>query len=578
MADSLSAPNHRSRQMRCRFTFLALALAGVHALADTASAQQEAPVRRTIAEAIARQGEPGAVTIAGRASVAAGKLQATVFDIAVQDGSGGLRVFSRVRRIAVKEGDSIVATGHIKRYRGDLELVATHVAVMPAPPRPVPPRPLPTSLAQIARYPGQLVRVHGRVTGTGHSEGGQWLRMRGNEPGGRDTITIWVPANHGAQISLAAIKPNDSLAATGIVAAYQDNSEDPIVWQLIPRDTADVHVTAMSSAFPIWMLWMTLGAALVVASAVAVGRFTARRQMAALRETEVRYRQLLALSPDAVIVHARGTILFTNPAAAQLLGTASEQQLVGRMLAEFVHPDSHTAFESSVEPGTAPTSASVPRIRARLLTESGGVVDVEVTSSPCVYHDKPAGVMLARDIGAQLRHELDLHALALVDELTGLHNRRGFTLFAEQELARARRHGHTPVVVFADLDGLKRINDEHGHSAGDAALKLASLALQNVLRETDIVARWSGDEFVALMGEGGEVAANSIGERLDAALATLAPPGQPYRVSASVGTCALDPTLPLAEAMDRADAELYARKKRGRRTTRNTPFHVDTVA
>jgi diguanylate cyclase (GGDEF)-like protein len=195
-----------------------------------------------------------------------------------------------------------------------------------------------------------------------------------------------------------------------------------------------------------------------------------------------------------------------------------------------------------------------------------------------VYHDKPAVVMLARDIGAQLRHELDLHAMALVDELTGLHNRRGFTLFAEQELARARRHGRTPTVVFADLDGLKRINDEHGHAAGDAALRLASLALQNILRETDIVARWSGDEFVALLAEGGESAASLIGERLDAALAALAPVGQPYAVTASVGTSALDPTLPLTEAMDRADAELYAEKKRGRRTpTRTTPMHVDTI-
>jgi diguanylate cyclase (GGDEF)-like protein/PAS domain S-box-containing protein len=565
--------------MLCRSTCLALAFVGAHALASTARAQQATPVRRTIAEAIATQGEPGAVTIAGRASVAAGKLQATVFDIAVQDGTGGVRVFSRAKRVAVHEGDSVVATGHLQRYRGDLELVATHVAVMRGAPRPVPPRSLAASLAQIARYPGQLVRVHGRVTATGHSEGGQWLRMRGTTQDGRDTVTIWVPANHGARISLAAVKPNDSLVATGIVAAYQDNSDDPVVWQLIPRDTADVRVTAMSSTFPIWMLWVALGTALVVAGAVALGRFTARRQMAALRETEVRYRQLLALSPDAVIVHARGTILFTNPAAAQLLGVSSEQQMVGRALAGFVHPDSRPAFETAAEPGRSLALAGMPRVRARLVTDTGGVVDVEVTSSPCVYHDKPAVVMLARDIGAQLRHELDLHALALVDELTGLHNRRGFILFAEQELARARRHGHTPVVVFADLDGLKWINDEHGHSAGDAALRLASLALQTVLRETDIVARWSGDEFVALMGEGGESAANSIVERLNAALGALAPAGQPFTVSASVGTCALDPTLPLTEAMDRADAELYAKKKRGRRSpTRNTPMHVDTIA
>jgi diguanylate cyclase (GGDEF)-like protein/PAS domain S-box-containing protein len=333
-----------------------------------------------------------------------------------------------------------------------------------------------------------------------------------------------------------------------------------------------------SSAFPLFMLWGVLGTALVVAGAVAVGRFTARRQMAALRETEVRYRQLLALSPDAVIVHARGKILFTNPAAAQLLGTSSEHALVGRSLTDFVHPDSRPALDVDGEPSLVPASASSPRVRARLVTEAGQTADVEVTSSPCVYNDQPAMVMLARDIGAQLRHELDLHALALVDELTGLHNRRGFTLFAEQELARARRHGHTPVVVFADVDELKRINDEHGHAAGDAALRLTALALQSILRETDIVARWSGDEYVALLGDGGTAAANIVGERLNAALLTMAPDAQPYAVSASVGTCALDPSLPLADAMDRADAELYAKKKRGRRSSGSTiAIPADTI-
>src|SRR5206468_11452242 len=148
--------------------------------------------------------------------------------------------------------------------------------------------------------------------------------------------------------------------------------------------------------------------------------------------------------------------------------------------------------------------------------------------SPCVYHDRPAVVVLARDISAQLRYERDLHALALIDELTGLHNRRGFTLFAEQELARARRHGHVPVLVFADLDDLKGINDVHGHAAGDAAIRLVASAFKSILRETDIVARWSGDEFVALLSDGDLGAAQNISQRLEAAIAALTPKDLPY--------------------------------------------------
>ncbi|MDB4899166.1 MAG: diguanylate cyclase [Gemmatimonadetes bacterium] len=537
---------------------LALTFAALLVPAARLGAQRDTPPRSTIAEVVANEGRQSLVTIAGRASVGAGKLQATVFDIAVQDATGGMRVFSRTRRENVHEGDSIVVTGRPQRYRGDLELVATSVHVIPGAPRPIEPRELPVMLSRIGRYTGQLVRVHGRVLRTGYSEGGQWLQLRGTASDSPDSLTVWVPANHGAPIVLAKIQPNDSIVATGIVAAYRDNPEDPIVWQLLPRDTADVRISSVPLGIPDWLIWGILGGTVLIAGAAMLGRFIAHRQLSGLRETEARYRQLLELSPDAVIVHAGGSILFTNASAAQLLGAATEQELVGRPLADLVDADSRAALERA--PASA-AEASAPRIRARLLPATGGAVDVEVTSSRCVYHDQPAVVMLARDISAQLRYERDLHALALVDELTGLKNRRGFTLFAEQELARARRYGRTPVLVFADVDGLKQINDEHGHSAGDAALRHVAIALKSILREADIVARWSGDEFVALMGEGGEAGAGSIGERLDAALAAQAPAGQPYSVRASVGTSTLDPGLPLAEALERADAELYAKKK-----------------
>jgi diguanylate cyclase (GGDEF)-like protein/PAS domain S-box-containing protein len=327
-----------------------------------------------------------------------------------------------------------------------------------------------------------------------------------------------------------------------------------------------------------WALWVLLGIALVIGAVLVVGRIHTHRHLHALRETEARYRQLLALLPDGVIVHARGTILFTNPAAADLLGLPSEKALIGRPLAEFVHPDSTDAFADRSEQPGEPTTARTPPSRARMVNATGGMVDVEVASSACVYHDRPAMVLLARDITGQLRYERDLHALALVDDLTGLQNRRAFTLFAEQELARARRSGSTPVLVFADLDGLKQINDAHGHAAGDIALKLVANALRSIFRETDIVARWSGDEFVALMVDGSEEATQLIAARLDAAVAGQTPPRLPFAVTASVGASRLDPALPLRDAMERADAELYAQKKRNRRSKiRATPIGVDTV-
>ena len=532
----------------------------------------------SIARALTGRGDNREVTVGGRAVVATGKLQSSAFDIAIEDGISGLRLFSRSPQATVKEGDSVTATGVIKTYRGNVELVASAVTVVPAASRIIVPKELPLDAQVIAKHASQLVRVHGRVAAFGHSEGGQWLRLASETAENSGTITVWVPANHGAPIDLGSAQRSDSMVVTGVVTSYQDNADDPVVWQLVPRDAKDVAVLARGTAVLPWLLWAALGVALVLGTTLAISRISARRQLVALRETEARYRQLLALLPDAVLVHSNDAILFTNPAAAELLGLPNEQSLIGKPLLNFVHPDSREAFASRESTNSTTPPVRAARVRAQMVNASGGLVEVEVTSSACLYHNQPATVVLARDITAQLRYERDLHALALVDELTGLQNRRAFSLFAEQELARARRQGRTPLVVFADLDGLKQINDQYGHSAGDLAIRLVANALKSIVRETDIVARWSGDEFVALMVDGSDEASQTIASRLDAAIAMQSPPGLPYVVTASVGATALDPELPLRDAMERADVELYTQKKRGRRSKlRATPVGVDLV-
>jgi diguanylate cyclase len=568
--------------MSGRSSTLAIALIGALVAPPQAVSAQKAPVgspppARTIADAIAQRDVDREVTVVGRASVSSGKLQSSAFDVAIEDTTGGIRIFSRNPQSDVHEGDSVVATGAVKRYRGNLELVLSSLHIVDAPRRLIQARELPINPSLLEKHSGQLVRVRGRVSGLGRSEGGQWLRLHDAASTSHGTVTVWVPANHGSPINLATVGATDSVVVTGVVTTYQDNADDPVVWQLVPREAADVVVSKEPDGFPNWLLWGALTIAIAVGAALSFRSIGARRQLHALRETEARYRQLLALLPDAVIVHARGTVLFTNPAAAELLGLPSEHSLIGKPVADFVHPDSQSAFAEVSGDRLMLATDRAPRVRARMLSGSGTVVDVEVASSPCVYHDRPAMVLLARDISAQLRYERDLHALALVDDLTGLQNRRAFTLFAEQELARARRHGRTPVLVFADLDGLKQINDRHGHAAGDMAIRLVANALRSIFRETDIVARWSGDEFVALMVEGSDEAAQLISSRLDAAIAAQSPPNLPYEVTASVGASPLDPGLPLRDAMERADAELYAQKKRGRRSKIATPLSVDVV-
>jgi diguanylate cyclase (GGDEF)-like protein/PAS domain S-box-containing protein len=537
---------------------LALAFPLVVTVASATLGAQGPEATRPIRSTLATVGTDELVTVTGRATVATGQMQEKVFEVAVQDSSGGIRVFSKSVDVRVREGDSLVVTGTIQRYRGDVELMATRVIVVPGASRVITPRDMSLDSASIDRHLGQLVRVRGRVDRFGYSEGGQWLRLRDSSAGG-GSINVWVPANHGAPVDLAKARPNDSLTVTGIVTTFKDNPKDSLVRQVVPRSKEDVVISAATLAWPAWILGALLALGAAALGVLAIARLNSRRQLRALRETDARYRQLLAMTPEAVLVHANATIIFANPAAAELLGVASGDVLVGRPIGDFATPESRDALE-----GLSPTiqGERPPRVRGRLVKSTGAILDVEISSSPCVYHDRPAVVVLARDIGSQLRHERDLHALALVDELTGLHNRRGFALFADQEIARARRSGRMPTLVFADLDDLKAINDAHGHASGDAAIRLVATAFKSILRESDIVARWSGDEFVALLSDGDPSVAEQIGDRLAGAIASQEPTDAPYRVSATVGTSTLDPMRSLRDAIERADAELYTRKRR----------------
>jgi diguanylate cyclase (GGDEF)-like protein/PAS domain S-box-containing protein len=292
---------------------------------------------------------------------------------------------------------------------------------------------------------------------------------------------------------------------------------------------------------------------------VAFSRLIARRQRRALREVEERYQQLLALSPDAVLVFGDGVVRFANPAAARLLGAERPQSLTGQPIARF-WPDEHGATQ-------APT-------RTRLVTLEGEPVDVEAAASPCRFHDRPATVVLARDVRAQLRHERELRALAQLDELTGLFNRRGFQLHAET-MRREHAEAERPLaLVLADLDGLKAINDTHGHPAGDAAIRAVADALRAALGDDALVARWGGDEFAAIValpvGSGGAAgttgAMQALDARLQQAIARVPATAGRTRVEAraSVGVAALVPGGTTAETLGLADERLYARKRERR--------------
>lgn len=157
-----------------------------------------------------------------------------------------------------------------------------------------------------------------------------------------------------------------------------------------------------------------------------------------------------------------------------------------------------------------------------------------------------------------------LRDLALVDELTGLHNRRGFRMLAQKQLQIARRIGRTDLLLFIDLDGMKRINDEFGHDAGDAALRRTAAVLHAAFRTSDTIARLGGDEFVVLCPHTGPEAAATLQKGLEEHVGDAnAGAAVPWRLSLSVGSATFDPRHPvtLDELVREADAAMYAAKQ-----------------
>lgn len=160
----------------------------------------------------------------------------------------------------------------------------------------------------------------------------------------------------------------------------------------------------------------------------------------------------------------------------------------------------------------------------------------------------------------------ELERLLETDELTGLLNRRGFEAAARRTLAGAARYRETGVLALIDLDRFKHVNDDHGHAAGDAALRHIGGILNEHIRATDYAARLSGDEFAILWVRAVPAALpqriRTLKRKLDNAVLTWGE--TKIALKASVGTAAYSNAADLDDLMRRADKAMY-RQKRARR-------------
>ena len=164
--------------------------------------------------------------------------------------------------------------------------------------------------------------------------------------------------------------------------------------------------------------------------------------------------------------------------------------------------------------------------------------------------------------------ERELHQDARTDSLTGLANRRAIEEVGPLELKRAMRAATPVSVILCDVDHFKNINDRHGHEAGDVVLRTTASVLRGALRDTDVLGRWGGEEFIAVLTDTDTRVAREVAERMRSAVGSATFPGLADRTTISLGVSTVhrveSTTAAWNALIKEADSLLYQAKKEGR--------------
>jgi diguanylate cyclase (GGDEF)-like protein len=208
-----------------------------------------------------------------------------------------------------------------------------------------------------------------------------------------------------------------------------------------------------------------------------------------------------------------------------------------------------------------PLKAEKGALGALVLTAGRGVFNATTKRVLGILANQAAALLARIQLTERIREK------AMTDPLTGLRNRRAFRDDLLQALAREARHDGRLALVMLDLDHFKKLNDTHGHPAGDAALRATAQVLRQIVRGGDFAARYGGEEFVVVLPEATEEGARRFAERIRAALeaASIEHAGVRLRVTASLGLAIWpDDALDADGLLTAADRALYAAKAGGR--------------
>lgn len=288
-----------------------------------------------------------------------------------------------------------------------------------------------------------------------------------------------------------------------------------------------------------------------------------------LRQSRQALETVFMASPIPMVVNSRrtGRMIYVNDLARRFFGEDEASLRMKTLRDLFVHQHDRDKVVETVE-----ATGSIHSVELQVRDPRGKVRDMLVSTVGVDVGGEPAWMTGVIDITRMKVVEANLARLASTDTLTGLANRSRFFSAAEAAVALAREDGGALGVMMIDLDHFKRVNDSHGHDAGDRALQTIGALLVAQLPEDAVAARLGGEEFAVLMPgySGGRLTAAA--ERLRQAVESCdgADIAKGVHFTCSIGLSELRADEPTVEAaLSRADRALYAAKRSGRNCVRS---------